>query len=78
MSDNEDEEGRRADAGAGDHGAPHEGERVDEDGLPLDRPATLDDVRGDEGSGRTIALGCTAIVALAILAFWLLRAGLLG
>ena len=34
-------------------------ERFDEDGLPLDRPPTLDDVRGNAGSGRTIAIGCT-------------------
>ncbi len=53
-------------------------ERLDEDGLPLDRPATLDDVRGQAGSGRTIAVGCFVLVALAVAAFWILRAGLLG
>lgn len=53
-------------------------ERVDEEGLPLDRPATLDDVRGGEGSGRTIAVGCSLLVAGAILGFWLLRAYFLG
>jgi hypothetical protein len=52
-------------------------ERRDEDGLPLDRPATLDDVRGNEGSGRTIAIGCGAAVAAVVLAFWILRAYLL-
>jgi hypothetical protein len=66
--------GAGADAGAGVDAAG----RVDEDGLPIDRPATLDDVRGTEGSGRSIAFGCTAIVALAVLLFWLLRAGLFG
>lgn len=53
-------------------------ERVDEDGLPLDRAPTLDDVRGQAGSGRTIAVGCFVLVALAVAAFWILRAGLLG
>jgi hypothetical protein len=38
----------------------------------------LDDVRGGSGSGRAIALGCTVIVAVLVLAFWLLRGGLLG
>jgi hypothetical protein len=53
-------------------------ERRDEEGLPLDRPATLDDVRGQSGSGRTIAFGCTLLVALALLGFWGVRALLLG
>jgi hypothetical protein len=52
--------------------------RLDEDGLPLDRPVTLDDVRGTAGSGRAVAIGCTVIVALAVLLFWLVRAGFLG
>lgn len=53
-------------------------ERLDEEGLPIDRPATLDDVRGQSGSGRTIAFGCTLLVALALLGFWGVRALLLG
>jgi hypothetical protein len=57
---------------------PAKTERVDEEGLPLDREPTLDDVRGSEGSGRAIAVGCTALVLLALVAFWLIRAGLLG
>lgn len=48
-------------------------ERLDEEGLPLDREPTLDDVRGDAGSGRTIAIGCTALMVLAVLGFWVLR-----
>jgi hypothetical protein len=52
-------------------------DRKDEDGLPLDRPATLDDVRGREGSGRTIAVGCSLLVVIAILVFWIVRAGVL-
>lgn len=57
---------------------PETTERVDEDGLPLDRKPTLDDVRGDSGSGRTIAIGCTLLVMLALALFWLVRVGILG
>lgn len=53
-------------------------ERFDEDGLPLDRPATLDDVRGGAGSGRVIAVGCTIFVVIVLGLFWLIRGGLLG
>ena len=53
-------------------------EAYDEDGLPLHRAATLDDVRSNAGSGRTIAVGCALLVALAIGAFWLIRAGIFG
>ena len=59
-------------------GEPAKAERVDEEGLPLDREPTMDDVRGNSGSGRTIAIGCTALVLLTLAAFWLIRAGLLG
>ena len=52
--------------------------RFDADGLPLDRDPTLDDVRGNAGSGRTIAIGCFVLVAAAILVFWIVRGGLLG
>lgn len=58
--------------------APEAALRFDADGLPLDRAATLDDVRGSAGSGRTIAIGCFVLVAAAILVFWTIRAGLLG
>ena len=51
-----------------------EPERVDEDGLPLDREPTLDDVRSNAGSGRTIAVGCTGLIVVLVLAFWILRA----
>ena len=57
--------------------APTAAERVDEEGLPIDRPPTLDDVRGAEGSGRTIAIGCTVLVVLAVLGFWVLRAAMM-
>ena len=55
-----------------------EAERLDEDGLPVDRVPTLDDVRSDAGSGRAIAVGCTSVVAAVVILFWLLRAGMLG
>ena len=58
-------------------GALPTGERVDEDGLPLDRPATLDDVRSNAGSGRVIAVGCTFLVIAVLGLFWLIRGGLL-
>ena len=57
--------------------APEVAERVDAEGLPLDRPATLDDVRGADGGGRMIAVGCTVLVVLAVLGFWILRAAMM-
>lgn len=71
-----DRDDRRDDAGSAG-GEPPAKERLDEDGLPLDRPATLDDVRGTSGSGRAVAIGCTVIVVGVILLFWLLRGVLL-
>ena len=53
-------------------------ERFDEDGLPLDRAATIDDVRSSDGLHRRIAIGCFFVVVCLILAFWVLRGGLLG
>lgn len=53
-------------------------ERRDAEGLPLDREPTLDDVRGESGSGRTIAWGCTALVVVTLAGFWLVRVFLLG
>ena len=52
-------------------------ERRDEEGLPLDRAPTLDDVRGSGGSGRTTAVSCTVVVVLALLLFWGVRAFLM-
>ncbi len=57
--------------------APEVAERVDDEGLPIDRAPTLDDVRGTEGGGRMIAIGCTALVVLAVLGFWVLRAAMM-
>jgi hypothetical protein len=53
-------------------------ERVDEDGLPLDRAATIDDVRSQTGLHGRIGLGCAVLIVLFIVAFWLIRAGALG
>jgi hypothetical protein len=52
--------------------------RVDEDGLPLDREATIDDVRSQSGLHGRFALGCTLLIVLLIAAFWLIRAGMGG
>jgi hypothetical protein len=48
-------------------------ERRDEEGLPLDREPTFDDVRGGDHSGRKFAVGCTALVVLVVAVFWVLR-----
>lgn len=53
-------------------------ERVDADGLPLDRDATIDDVRSTEARHGRIALGCTLVIVLFIVLFWALRGGLIG
>lgn len=75
-----DETSKPGDETKSDDAAPVEAstapERLDEEGLPIDRALTLDDVRG-EGSGRTIAIGCTALVVLATVGFWLLRYGMM-
>ncbi len=47
-------------------------ERLDEDGLPLDREPTIDDVRGGANHFK-LAVGCSAVVFVAIVAFWVLR-----
>src|SRR5262249_23902677 len=49
----------------------------DADGVPRDRAPTIDDVRGNDGSHRALAVGCSAFVMLAVLAFWLPRGSLL-
>ncbi|MFO0759077.1 MAG: hypothetical protein U0359_21475 [Byssovorax sp.] len=48
-------------------------DRRDEAGLPVDRPPTLDDVRGNDGTHRLAAIGCTAVVLLLVLGFWAVR-----
>jgi hypothetical protein len=46
--------------------------RRDAEGLPLDREPTIDDVRGGENHFK-LAVGCSAVVVILILAFWVLR-----
>lgn len=58
-------------------GAPKE-ERVDADGLPLDREATIDDVRSTEARHGRIAFGCSLVIVLFIVLFWLIRGGFIG
>lgn len=52
--------------------------RVDEDGLPLDREPTIDDVRSTSGLHGRYAMGCTIFIVILILAFWFIRAGIGG
>ncbi len=52
--------------------APALPDRRDADGIPLDREPTLDDVRGGANHFR-FAVGCTAVVVLLVVAFWVLR-----
>ena len=52
-------------------------ERLDEDGLPLDREPTLDDVRGNTGEHPAAPNRCSVLVVLMVLGFWILRAYLL-
>jgi len=47
-------------------------DRRDAEGFPLDREPTLDDVRGGANHFR-FAVGCSAVVALLVVAFWVLR-----
>ena len=46
---------------------------VDQLGIPMSREPTLDDVRGDGSQHRRLALGCTLLVALLLVAFYGLR-----
>jgi hypothetical protein len=46
---------------------------VDQLGIPMSREPTLDDVRGDSGPHRSLAVGCSIAVIGVIAVFWLLR-----
>ncbi len=59
-----------------EHARPAAPDRREADCLPLDRDATLDDVRGGANHFK-FAVGCSAVVALLIVTFWVLR-GLLA
>lgn len=65
-------------AGADEAAVAPPAERLDEDGLPLDRDPTIDDVRSTEARHGRIAFGCTLIVVLLLVMFWLIRGGLIG
>jgi hypothetical protein len=53
------------------------GEERDDDGLPLARAPTRDDVRGDTEPHRRLAVGCSLVTLALVALFWLLR-GWLG
>ena len=44
----------------------------------LTREPTIDDVRGDGDAHRRLALGCSALVTLLVIAFWVVRVVWLG
>lgn len=78
------EAGAVAGEGAGE-GSAEEGaegtkpaERLDADGLPLDREPTIDDVRSQTGLHGRIGVGCVMVIVLLVAGFWLLRAGIIG
>ena len=50
---------------------------VDQLGIPMSREPTLDDVRSDGEDHRRLAVGCTVIVALLLVGFYLVRVLLL-
>ncbi len=50
---------------------------VDQLGIPMDREPTIDDVRGDGDAHRRLAFGCTLVVTLFVIGFWLVRGYLL-
>jgi hypothetical protein len=56
----------------------HDAGPLDQLGIPMSREPTIDDVRGDGDAHRRLAFGCSAIVLLALIGFWLVRAVLLG
>jgi hypothetical protein len=60
-----------------DDGSPAAPERRDAEGIPLDRAPTIDDVRGGANHFK-FAVGCSAVVVLLIVAFWVLRGLLAG
>ncbi|MEZ4437909.1 MAG: hypothetical protein R3B72_02395 [Polyangiaceae bacterium] len=51
---------------------------VDQMGIPMSREPTIDDVRGDGDAHRRLALGCSALVTLLVIAFWVVRVVWLG
>ena len=43
----------------------------------MSREPTIDDVRGDGDAHRRLAFGCSVVVTLFVVAFWLVRGYLL-
>ena len=52
-------------------------EPTDQLGIPMSREPTIDDVRSDGVDHRRLAVGCSVVVGLALVAFWLVRVVLL-
>lgn len=50
---------------------------VDQLGIPMSREPTIDDVRSDGEAHRKLALGCSVLVTLFVVGFWLVRGYLL-
>lgn len=72
------EGGEAAGTGEGGEAEAAPKERLDEDGLPIDRDPTIDDVRSTEARHGRIAFGCTLVVVLLLVLFWLVRGGIIG
>ena len=51
---------------------------VDQLGIPMSREVTLDDVRTDGDAHRRLALGCSLVVIVAVICFWVFRVALAG
>ncbi|MBM4376793.1 MAG: hypothetical protein FJ095_17060 [Deltaproteobacteria bacterium] len=62
-----------AEADATPEGADDAAGPVDQLGIPMSREPTLDDVRSDGVEHRRLALGCTLLVALLLVGFFVLR-----
>ncbi len=52
-------------------------ELVDQLGIPMRREPTIDDVRSDGRDHRMLAVGCSVLVSLLVVVFWLVRGILL-
>jgi hypothetical protein len=72
MSDEEHSDEERSDEATEEEPGP-----IDRLGIPMSREPTIDDVRSDGEQHRRLAFGCTALVTLFVVAFWLVRGYLL-
>jgi hypothetical protein len=48
-------------------------EPLDQLGIPMSREPVLDDVRSDGVDHRRLAIGCSLLVSVLLIAFWLVR-----